>query len=721
MIEALGQYLFSNGYPEAASLLRNGQTVKSENLNKNNNTNLSHICESYKMCEAFYTGSLDLFHEEYRTLFWSLYLRIFTYLIHSNNFEEAQNFLQSCCSLHSSTHEMEISQLQQISSRQKLSILKKSKSRKPLLYSLVFNQQDETVVEISEPAFFILIDFLLENTLTDIMSMLAKLSVKLTKTKAIFSLGKRKKDDAEKKAMLELISSNKPSSKEILWGIPYELENLYAQDIERHKEEKNSTLFRLRKSTTNLLYSHLYTEEAAKEHMKKNTSAKEASQATVDPSQDILDAKSVYVNLMAPKSDTQYFATICANLIDPLLIQRRDTVQTISFDDMNKLQGSVKQVSKRVPISSPGREIDQTWPSLCNLKLQTEERTLCADVEFESSIRGTVCTGMENSVVKVFEVLKGRSFKAETTGKIIKREISSLVGHSSPVYGVSVGRGGRKILSADSNGRIYLWAKFTQSTTRFHQLDQTGTSWLRAVEWSSTKTDNQYPVWDVNFGPLGNYFTICTSFEVNLFSIERNECLGFMQGHESHVNTAKFHPNSHYILSGSEDRAIKLWDIRSKDCVQTYFGHLAGVNLLAFDPSGRYFLSVGDSCWVLVWDMVSGKVLSRIKCPGNVSSLSVSPDGMFTVIGTEDGFINVVEMSTIWCFQPSSNELKDITCPIKPYKSGVSPSSRRSSRRARDLSSGNVGEECARTYFDEPSRIDHLSFLSDKVVVSLNI
>ena len=40
------------------------------------------------------------------------------------------------------------------------------------------------------------------------------------------------------------------------------------------------------------------------------------------------------------------------------------------------------------------------------------------------------------------------------------------------------------------------------------------------------------------------------------------------------VRTAKYSPDSKLIVSGSDDKTVKLWDMNSKSCIKTYWDHI---------------------------------------------------------------------------------------------------------------------------------------------------
>lgn len=66
------------------------------------------------------------------------------------------------------------------------------------------------------------------------------------------------------------------------------------------------------------------------------------------------------------------------------------------------------------------------------------------------------------------------------------------------------------------------------------------------------------PVWDVKFSPLGSYFASCSADRTaNLWILKNNQPLRIFAGQGGHLNDVEcveFHPNMHYVATGSSDR-----------------------------------------------------------------------------------------------------------------------------------------------------------------------
>lgn len=81
-------------------------------------------------------------------------------------------------------------------------------------------------------------------------------------------------------------------------------------------------------------------------------------------------------------------------------------------------------------------------------------------------------------------------------------------------------------------------------------------------------------------------------------------------GHTSDVDMVRWHPNCHYIASGSSDRTVRLWDVRTGECARLLVGHKDRVRLafyslclLSWQPAQLAFVAVAAAassracCW----------------------------------------------------------------------------------------------------------------------------
>jgi WD40 repeat protein len=100
------------------------------------------------------------------------------------------------------------------------------------------------------------------------------------------------------------------------------------------------------------------------------------------------------------------------------------------------------------------------------------------------------------------------------------------------------------------------------------------------------------------------------------------------RGHTATVTCVAYSPDGKTLVSGSEDRTIRVWDVRSGQERSTLRGHTDGVTSVAFSPDGKTLASASKDRTVKLWDAQTGKERATLKGhTGPVLSVAFSPDG----------------------------------------------------------------------------------------------
>jgi cytochrome c peroxidase len=100
------------------------------------------------------------------------------------------------------------------------------------------------------------------------------------------------------------------------------------------------------------------------------------------------------------------------------------------------------------------------------------------------------------------------------------------------------------------------------------------------------------------------------------------------------------------VASGGDEGKVKLWDARTGKLLFVW-KHGKSVGALAFLPDRRLVLSAGDDTLIRVWDAVSGAELAPWRGhEGGVRALAASADGRKIVSGGKDGAVRVWDAAT---------------------------------------------------------------------------
>ncbi|KAL6345464.1 hypothetical protein AAG906_017184 [Vitis piasezkii] len=159
---------------------------------------------------------------------------------------------------------------------------------------------------------------------------------------------------------------------------------------------------------------------------------------------------------------------------------------------------------------------------------------------------------------------------------------------------------------------------------------------------------HNYPVWDVQFSPMGHYFASSSHDRTaRIWSMDRIQPLRIMAGHLSDVDCVQWHINCNYIATGSSDKTVRLWDVQSGECVRIFIGHRSMVLSLAMSPDGQYMASGDEDGTIMMWDLSSGRcvmpLMGHMSC---VWSLAFSCEGSLLASGSADSTVKLWDVTT---------------------------------------------------------------------------
>jgi len=88
-----------------------------------------------------------------------------------------------------------------------------------------------------------------------------------------------------------------------------------------------------------------------------------------------------------------------------------------------------------------------------------------------------------------------------------------------------------------------------------------------------------------------------------------------LEGHDRGVNWAAFHPTMPLVVSGADDRQVKLWRMNENKAweVDTCRGHYNNVSCVAFHPRQEIILSNSEDKSIRVWDMAKRTALQTFR------------------------------------------------------------------------------------------------------------
>ena len=113
-------------------------------------------------------------------------------------------------------------------------------------------------------------------------------------------------------------------------------------------------------------------------------------------------------------------------------------------------------------------------------------------------------------------------------------------------------------------------------------------------------------------------------------------------GHGGRVRSVAFVPNRHLVVSGSDDRTVRLWDEETAKEVHRFEGHTGPVTSVAASPDGRLVLSGSEDGTTRLWAVQTGKELCRYRVPlFRILGVAFTPDGHQAISCGTDGTVRL--------------------------------------------------------------------------------
>lgn len=123
-------------------------------------------------------------------------------------------------------------------------------------------------------------------------------------------------------------------------------------------------------------------------------------------------------------------------------------------------------------------------------------------------------------------------------------------------------------------------------------------------------------------------------------------CLHVLE-HEKAVRAVAIDPHGHFLVTGSNDRTIKLWELNTGKPIKTLSGHAGSAIALAISPNGELLASGSGDNTIKLWHIATGKLMFTLRGhTGWVNTVTFTPKGNTLASGGADKMIKLWNLNT---------------------------------------------------------------------------
>uniref|UniRef100_A0AAG5DLX7 Katanin p80 WD40 repeat-containing subunit B1 n=1 Tax=Anopheles atroparvus TaxID=41427 RepID=A0AAG5DLX7_ANOAO len=150
---------------------------------------------------------------------------------------------------------------------------------------------------------------------------------------------------------------------------------------------------------------------------------------------------------------------------------------------------------------------------------------------------------------------------------------------------------------------------------------------------------------------------------VKLWAFGNDKCFMTLPGHNSSIDCVKFAYSDDFVYSADDTGVIKRWDLNATEST-SLFGHMKSVRTLDFHPySDRYAVSGSNDTSIRLWDVRQKECIKRYRGHmSHVNSVKFSPDGLWIASAGNEGSVIIWDIRMSKLFMEFTERQTPATC-----------------------------------------------------------
>jgi serine/threonine protein kinase len=210
------------------------------------------------------------------------------------------------------------------------------------------------------------------------------------------------------------------------------------------------------------------------------------------------------------------------------------------------------------------------------------------------------------ALAETLAILAQNGYEDPPAPRVEFKEVRRMIGHADSIGAVRFAPDGRHLASGSKDGVLLYWdAETGQIARRFPKHSQE----IRGVA----------------FTPASDQIASASGFTVRLYDVRGQEVKRY-SGHTGSIKCLAFTADGKRLITGSDDKTIRLWDVAGGREVMRFSRHTAGITALAFIAQTNQIVSASRDQTVRLWDLRSGLEVEQFAAE-NVLDLAAAADG----------------------------------------------------------------------------------------------
>uniref|UniRef100_A0A670K7B8 Katanin p80 WD40 repeat-containing subunit B1 n=1 Tax=Podarcis muralis TaxID=64176 RepID=A0A670K7B8_PODMU len=157
------------------------------------------------------------------------------------------------------------------------------------------------------------------------------------------------------------------------------------------------------------------------------------------------------------------------------------------------------------------------------------------------------------------------------------------------------------------------------------------------------------------------------SGSIRIWDLEAAKILRTLMGHKANICSLDFHPFGGFVASGSMDTNIKVRLLSLPHSLHVYFitGHTQAVRCLRFSPDGKWLASSADDHTVKLWDLAAGKIMFEFTGhTGPVNVVEFHPNEYLLASGSSDRTVRFWDLEKFQVVSCIEEEATPVRCVL---------------------------------------------------------